>query len=80
MNRLSVWGKNSKEREGKGLLPLPSSPLDQRPVHRLLEWLCLTRHGSSPFYTVMRPFKGGGEGGDAVTLLAISETSCRFVG
>ena len=33
MNRLSVWGKNSKEREK--LFPLPSSPLDQRPIHRL---------------------------------------------
>ena len=39
----SLFGeKNSKEREGKGgreafsLFPLPSSPLDQRPVHRLL--------------------------------------------
>ena len=27
-------GKNSKERERKGV-PLPSSSLDQRPVHRL---------------------------------------------
>ena len=52
MNRLSVWGKNSKEGEGKGgrepvdkhlrplfrpllIIPLPSFPLDQRPVHRL---------------------------------------------
>ena len=40
-NRLSVWEKNSEDREGKGgrgafsLFPLPSSPLDQRPVHRL---------------------------------------------
>ena len=35
----SLFGeKNSKEREGKGrggAFPLPSSPLDQRPVHRL---------------------------------------------
>ena len=40
-NRLSVWEKNSEDREGKGgrgafsLFPLPSFPLDQRPVHRL---------------------------------------------
>ena len=40
-NRLSVWGKNSEDREGKGgrgafsLFPLPSFPLDQRPVDRL---------------------------------------------
>ena len=29
-------GEKSKEREGKGLFHLPSSPLDQRPVHRLI--------------------------------------------
>ena len=42
----ALWEKNSKEREGNGggggageqafsLFPLPSTPLDQRPVHRL---------------------------------------------
>ena len=43
----ALWEKNSKEREGNGegggelrgeqafsLFPLPSTPLDQRPVHR----------------------------------------------
>ena len=29
-------GKKSEEREGKGLFQLPSSPLDQRPVYRLI--------------------------------------------
>ena len=39
----ALWEKNSKEREGNGggggqafsLFPLPSAPLDQKPVHRL---------------------------------------------
>ena len=46
---LSVWGKNSKEKERERLFPLPSSPLDQRPVHRLL---LLQRGASRKFHEI----------------------------
>ena len=42
----SLFGKKSEEKEGKGgrepfsLFPLPSSPLDQRPVHGLFFFCC----------------------------------------